>query len=139
MRELNDIVKGAESIALYKGGIKSCYPRGDLRFRALLTAWEKMTEGARRMPAFGVSIDKLTREEMKVGTWIEFNFDAEQSCAGMPFVRLLVKVNRGYKGFNIVRFYDGKYEGRCYYVDLAGGDMGPIADAAGLVKEEPGF
>ena len=130
MQELNDLLKDAASISVYTEGSKAEYPRGSARYDALADAWKKMTEKAVRMPAFGVSIDKLTREELKKGTWMEFCFDKEQACAGMPFERLLLKVCPDYMGFNAVRCVQGKYEGRCFYVDLRGGNMECLAEEA---------
>ena len=131
MKELNDIIKNAADICLYIDGKAQIYPRGEERFDALLAAWTEMTAGAHRMPAFGVSIDRLTREELSGGIWLEFLFSAEQTCAGMPFKSLLIKVERGYKGFNVIRCLHGRYEGRCYYVDLGGEDMYLLSDAIG--------
>lgn len=89
----------------------------------ILNAWKKMTESSVQMPAFGVSIDSLTREEIKSGVWVEFVFEEEHMVAGMPFTRLLVQVQPEYRGFNVIRYWKGGYDGRCYYVDLRNGDM----------------
>ena len=98
-----------------------------------------MTATAIRMPAFGVSIVELTRREMKQGLWTEFRYEKETSCAGMAFDRLLVCVKEEFRGFNVVRHVQEKYQGRCFYVDLSGGDMSGFAaavkKAAGLHEE----
>ena len=64
------------------------------------------------MPAVGVSIDNLTREEMKSGSWIELEFDQCYIFNEMPFDALLIKVEKDNYGFNLIRRHNGKYEGR---------------------------
>ena len=90
---------------------------------AVLQAWNAMTAQAIQMPAFGVSIDRLTREELRHGYWAEFIFPSAHVCAGMPFERFLFKIEPDYRGINLVRCNGGKYEGRCYYLDLREGDV----------------
>ena len=75
-------------------------------------------EGARQMPAYGVSIHDHTIEAMKSGFWIKFTFDNIIVKSGMPFDSLLINVTKHSYGINIIRGLDGKYEGRCYYLDL---------------------
>ena len=58
----------------------------------IVEAWETITQGAHQMPAFGVSIDRLTREEMKSGNWLEFFFAEKYESNGLPFDSLLFVV-----------------------------------------------
>lgn len=139
MKELTDAVQTAGRIIVIADGREHCFEKGDAAFRAIIKAWNEMTATAIRMPAFGVSIDELTRREMKQGLWTEFRYEKETSCAGMAFDRLLVCVKEEFRGFNVVRHVQGKYQGRCFYVDLSGGDMSGFAaavkKAAGLHEE----
>ena len=73
---------------------------------------------ARQMPAFGVSLDNLTKEEMKSGYWVRFIFDKTVVKSDMPFDELLLHVTKDAHGINIIRGNDGVYQGRCYYLDL---------------------
>ena len=41
----------------------------------------------------------------------------------MLFSKLLINVNKDWTGFNIIRYYNGCYDGRCYYVDLIDANM----------------
>ena len=75
-------------------------------------------EGARQMPAFGVSIDELTKEEIKSGLWVKFVFEKTMVKSDMPFDELLIKISKDCYGFNIIRGNNGKYDGRCFYLDL---------------------
>lgn len=139
MKELTDAVQIAGRIIVIADGREHCFEKGDAAFRAIIKAWNEMTATAIRMPAFGVSIDELTRREMKQGLWTEFRYEKETSCAGMAFDRLLVCVKEEFRGFNVVRHVQEKYQGRCFYVDLSGGDMSGFAaavkKAAGLHEE----
>ena len=139
MKELTDAVQTAGRIIVIADGRDHCFEKGDAAFRAIIKAWNEMTATAIRMPAFGVSIDELTRREMKQGLWTEFRYEKETSCAGMAFDRLLVCVKEEFRGFNVVRHVQEKYQGRCFYVDLSGGDMSGFAaavkKAAGLHEE----
>ena len=81
--------------------------------------FEDMAEDAYFSPAFGVSIDNLTRADKKTGVWVEFNFDGTHEFAGMPYEKLLINIQPNFYGFNIIRFNNNKYDGRCYYLNLA--------------------
>lgn len=139
MKELTDAVQTAGRIIVIADGREHCFEKDDVAFQAIIKAWDEMTATAIRMPAFGVSIDELTRREMKQGLWTEFRYEKETSCAGMAFDRLLVCVKEEFRGFNVVRHLQEKYQGRCFYVDLSGGDMSGFAaavkKAAGLHEE----
>ena len=76
--------------------------------------------GAKQMPAFGVSLHDLTIEEMKEGIWVKFIFDKTIVRSEMPFDELLIHVQKDCHGFNVIRGNNGRYEGRCYYLDLEG-------------------
>lgn len=139
MKELTAAVQTAGRIIVIADGREHCFEKDDVAFQAIIKAWDEMTATAIRMPAFGVSIDELTRREMKQGLWTEFRYEKETSCAGMAFDRLLVCVKEEFRGFNVVRHVQEKYQGRCFYVDLSGGDMSGFAaavkKAAGLHEE----
>ena len=121
MEEFMEILDGAEEIALYRYGKEYDFVAGDGEYGVILGGFKNMIAGARNMPAFGVSLDGETREAMKRGVWVEFRYDTARSYNEMPFEKLLVEVNGGRSGFNIVRYNsDGGYAGRCYYLDLSG-------------------
>lgn len=78
------------------------------------------TSDSHQMPAYGVSIDHETRECMKSGLWLELYFDSKQIFEDMPFERLLISINPSDMGFNLIRYHDGIYDGRCYHLSLNG-------------------
>ena len=73
---------------------------------------------SRQMPAFGVSIHKLTIEEMKSGIWIKFIYDKTMQACNMPFDELLIHIQKDMHGVNVIRGNDGIYNGRCFYLEL---------------------
>ena len=80
----------------------------------------EIMQGAIQKPAFAVSLDDLTKEEMKSGFWVKFIFDNTMFKSEMPFDELLFNVTENAHGVNIIRGNDGIYQGRCYYLDLEG-------------------
>lgn len=75
-------------------------------------------ENSRSMPAFGVSLHEETIKAMKEGIWVKFIFNETRIENRMPFDELLIHVEKDNYGLNIIRGNNGKYEGRCFYLDL---------------------
>ena len=73
---------------------------------------------SRQMPAFGVSLHNLTIEEMQYGIWVKFLFNKTIVKSEMSFDELLICVQKDCHGVNVIRGNKGRYEGRCYYLDL---------------------
>ena len=94
--------------------------KGNDKAEVILKALKKITKNANEMPAFGVSIDDLTREDMRCGVWLELVFDVPCKYEGMDFDALLIKVEKNNYGFNLIRKNNGKYDGRCFYLSLDG-------------------
>ncbi len=74
--------------------------------------------GSRDMPAYGVSLHNETLKAMQEGIWIEFKFAETTEFEGMPFDSLLIHLEKDTGGVNIIRQYEGLYDGRCFYLDL---------------------
>lgn len=118
MSEIAKVMKEAKAAVVYKEGRPYPIEKGTDEYKSIMDGWEAMTEEALQMPAFGVSIDEHTRSEMKKGVWIEFVFGKEQVFQEMPFEKLLICCKEDFRGFNLIRYWDGKYFGRCFYLDL---------------------
>lgn len=114
IEQLNQV----ESVNVYIEGECIQISCGDSRFDDILTAFSEMMEGYREMPAFGVSLHEEVENAKENGLWVEFCYENIHIYEGMPYERLLIELKNGDLGFNIMRFYNGKYEGRCFYVDL---------------------
>ena len=122
--ELNDIIASSESINVYDDGRMTTYRQNETPYNQIVEGWKDLTENAREMPAFGVSLNNETMQAMKVGLWVEFVFDKEYNHSSMTFEKLLVKVEKGFQGFNIMRYNaQAGYSGRCYFFDLVGKNM----------------
>ena len=89
-------------------------------YNNIINEFNDMLKNSHQVPAFGVSLDKETRQALKSGVWIKFGFDFVGYNQEMPFEALLINVNNDFSGFNVIRINSGKYEGRCYYIDLMG-------------------
>lgn len=127
---MNDITyyfdEASEIIVTVKGE-STTFNKGDEKYEAIILSLKNVTNGAHEMPAFGVSLDKETRKEMQDGTWIELVYNLPKKHNGMPFESLLISVNADYSGFNLIRKVNGKYDGRCFYLDLVNKNMSEIS------------
>lgn len=85
----------------------------------ILDEFNNMAEDSYFSPALGVSLDNLTREEKKEGVWLEFFYSEETKFAELPFTSLLVHIQPKFYGFNLIRCFNEKYEGRCLYLNLS--------------------
>lgn len=115
---LPEIFSEAQMVKVYNDGqeiVMSQQVKSDFD-----TLFVEALDDARQMPAFGVSIHKLTVEEMKSGIWVKFIYQQTMEADGMPFDELLVHVQKDMHGVNIIRGNGGSYNGRCFYLDLKG-------------------
>lgn len=122
--ELYEAFDYSDSIVVYEEGVQTSYEKDTVRYGEILTGFKELIKDAHEMPAYGVSLNRETLKELKNGLWAEFCFSETYECNGMPFEKLLVKVEKSFFGFNIIR-YNSKngYDGRCFYYDLVNKDM----------------
>lgn len=73
---------------------------------------------SRPMPALGVSLHDETMQDVQKGIWIRFSFGETLEIDGLSFDQLLIKIKQDMYGFNIIRGNNGKYDGRCFYIDI---------------------
>ena len=126
----NDLIKcmtTPSSIVIYNENTATTIETNSTDYTAITNAILTMCDGAREMPAFGVSLDNETREAIKTGLWIELIYSNTQEYNEVPFDTLLIQVEKDYTGFNIIRKHNDKYEGRCFYLAL-NGDMSKLYD-----------
>lgn len=121
MENLTECLDQIESLIVYNENNGVEYSCEDDRFDEVLSELRVLFDNSREMPALGVALDDSTRNEMKTGLWLELQFDKRLYHNDMPFDCLLVNIVPEYTGFNIIRKYDGKYDGRCFYIDLING------------------
>ncbi len=115
---LTDCFKEASFIVVVRENVPTTLSKGDDKYEVILKALYKITEYSHEMPAFGVSLDKLTREQLQTGTWIELQFATTCVHSGMDFDALLIQIEPNWFGFNLIRKNNGKYDGRCFYISL---------------------
>ena len=110
----------AISITVITNGNGQTFKNGSEEYIDIMNALNSIAEGRRDMPAFGVSLDNETKEAKKSGMWIELNYDTTIMYNEMPFDALLIEVVEEHSGFNLIRKNNGKYDGRCFYLNLEG-------------------
>ena len=127
--ELNDIIATSQSIIVYNNNVITVYRPEETPYNKIVEGWKALCENSHEMPAFGVSLNNETLEAIGSGLWVEFVFDKQYSHNSMTFEKLLVKVEKEWHGFNIVRYNaQGGYYGRCYFFDLLSKDMSQFYD-----------
>ena len=72
--EIQNVFTEAEEINVYNEGVKVTYSSENDNYKKILECWNNTIENSYQMPAFGVSINNYTVEEMKHGLWVEFCF-----------------------------------------------------------------
>ncbi|MBE5736740.1 MAG: hypothetical protein E7356_05275 [Clostridiales bacterium] len=120
--DIVEVLMSADTVELIENGNR-CKIETDTFNNAI----NQTLEGAHAMPALGVALHEETIAAMQEGFWIELIYDKEYMYNEMPFDKLLIQVRAEDSGFNIIRHYNNKYDGRCYYVSLAG-DMAGVAE-----------
>lgn len=118
---IEEIFDEAEGVVVYNDGAAvRCLP-GQPSYKLVISGFKNMLVGARKMPAFGVSLDNETREAMHKGVWVELEFGKIITYDDMSFEKLLLQVVAEHSGFNLIRYNsESGYSGRCYYFDING-------------------
>lgn len=112
-----DTLKNINYISVTESGDKKVFDKQTSEFNNIVKNLRGVYDKSFIMPAFGVSLHSETIKEMKKGTWLELVYNSLQEKNGLPYESLLIKLDSGY-GFNIIRGYNGKYDGRCIYISL---------------------
>lgn len=120
-QSINEVIDACDKIEVISDGVVKSFSRADARAKSILSAIASMNEGGWEMPGYGVSIDRLTREEMKKGMWLRLVYDKKQTRNEMPFDSLLIRVKGEYCGYDLIREADSKYQGRVFYYNLKEG------------------
>lgn len=116
MEMLTDVFFKAKKYVAYYNGEKY-----DVPTEVIFDELKKMCEKSYFSPAFGVSINAYTLNELNKGLWLEMEYNETLEFAEMPFEKLLININADYYGFNIIRYNaEVGYDGRCYYLNLHG-------------------
>lgn len=125
--ELTDKFALATAITIYDNDETFSFSKGDDKFESVLSSLKFITQNSHEMPGFAVSLDNETKQAIQSGRWLELEFKKTQKYNDMPFDSLLIEVSKDYSGFNLIRKTNGKYEGRCFYLNLSQ-NMQPLYD-----------
>lgn len=117
-KTINQCFSNSCSIKLYQNNLIQTFQKNSNFFNQILNEFEKTTQNSYQMPALGVSIHNLTIQQQKQGTWLEFMFETTIFNCEMPFDAILIKIEPDSYGLNLIRKFQGKYEGRCFYLNL---------------------
>ena len=112
-----DTLQEVSSIEVFQDGRHSVLSQGSKEFHDIVGQLLYKFANARVDPAFGVSLHDETIKQMQSGAWLKLNFDKTMEKNGMPFDALLLQLEDGY-GTNLIREYQGRYEGRCIYLNF---------------------
>lgn len=116
-QKINDILKTASSIVIYRDGKRQIFAAGQAGFSNILSKILASFENSRIMPAFGVSLHDETLKAMQTGAWVEVGFSTQQELNDLPFTSLLFRLDNAF-GINLIRQHEGQYSGRCIYLDF---------------------
>lgn len=125
LSEINDFMSNISSFNIYfNGQIKSVEENEN--FEMIMGELEDIFLQSHEMPAFGVAIDDEVRKELNLGLWLEIVYNNSYTHNEMMFQKLLIKIEKDSTGFNMIRYYDDKYDGRCFYIDLLDDDLSQL-------------
>jgi len=112
-----EILEKIENFNIYNNGKKQIINKTNSNFNVIKNNLMQIFCSAHLEPAFGVSLHELTLNEMQNDLWLELEFNQEQIKNGLNFNALLIKLEET-GGVNLIRKYNNKYEGRCFYLAL---------------------
>ena len=118
---LKDALASPSGLKVYRDGEEYIFAAGSEETAEAADTLREINEGGYEMPALGVSLDRLTKEEMRSGLWAEFLYDRVKEHRGMPFDSLLICVRENDCGYSAIRGVCGRYDGRVFYYSLARG------------------
>ena len=114
---LLDCLDFVDSFEIFHNGKPDIINKNNVKFEKLKYGLGEIFSNSRLMPAFGVSLHDETQNEMMFAEWLKVNFSCEQTKNGLKFNSLLFKLEE-VQGFNLIRYFNNRYEGRCLYLDL---------------------
>ena len=109
----------SSKLTIFQNSVKTTFVNGDDKYELVLEALNLICKNSHEMPAFSVAEHKNTIDALGSGTWLELEFDTTKTYNEMPFDSLLIEVDSNFSGFNLIRKYNGKYDGRCFYLNLS--------------------
>ena len=106
-----------QKIELLNDAKVSVFKPDNKYFLKTVSNLKNLFKKARLMPAFGVSLHDDTIQALSEGKWLKVYFSRELEKNGLPFDSIVFEITNVI-GMNLIREYDGRYDGRCLYVDF---------------------
>lgn len=125
---LYDFFSDSNKITIFDDGKIYEFPQNSTGFGEILKEFLYLINDAHEMPAFGVSLHEETTQALTNGLWLKFDFEEEHEHNDLPFTSLLIYVNPQDQGFNLIREYQHRFEGRCFYLSLQQNNMQDLFD-----------
>lgn len=113
---LIDVLENVKSFQIYKQGEVEVVDE-ECKIVEIKNRLYNLFSQSYLIPAIGVSFHDETIEELNKEEWLRINFNKELIKNDLPFNSLLIRLEKT-SGFNAIRLYNGKFEGRCLYVNL---------------------
>ncbi len=115
--ELVNCFNYVESIEILNEGKRSVFDKDNKYFAKTIANIKNVFDGARLEPAYAVSLHDETVKVMQEGKWIKFNFTSEQEINELSFTSLVFELFTT-QSLNLIREYEGRYDGRCIHVSF---------------------
>ena len=113
--QLAQCLENISKIEVFENG-KKCALEG-VNIEKTISKLKDLFLCSRLMPAFSVSLHNETLDALSQGQWLKLSFSHQQSVSALFFDALVFELNET-AGMNLIREYEGKYEGRCLYLDF---------------------
>ena len=114
--EVNSVSQDIVQVSSFYNGKQIVFREED--GKKVIDLFDDLISSAREMPAYGVALHNETTQQIQNGIWLEFGYDNCKVHNGLYYNKLLLKLEEDIYGFNLIRYYNNKYEGRCFYFDL---------------------
>lgn len=114
---LQDTLTRIECFEILKDGKKEIVSQSNSKFQSILKNLEDVFSNSMLMPAFGVCSHEETEMAIQNDVWLKISFCEKIEKSTLPFTGLIFQLDETF-GFNLIREFNGKYGGRCLYLNL---------------------
>lgn len=115
---VQDAIMNADSVTICFSSKEYTIVKDSFQYEMGMNFIENILDGSHQVPAIGVAINDEIIAEKENKEWVEFSFNKRCECDGMVFDALLIFLEKDMGGMNVFRKIDGKYDGRCFYINL---------------------
>ena len=116
--DIHNCLQYVENFDIFSNGEIEKIDKDNNKFNGIVLNLKRVFKEGFLLPAFGVSMHQETLNELESGKWLQINFNEEQIQNGLNFNSLLFKLETT-QGFNLIRKFQDRYDGRCLYLNLS--------------------